>query len=85
MAIISIFILNIYIYLISNIVAFVGATGGSIVIDNVSVQAVNEGTKQVENTSRTVKIYERRKSRKVTDESRKSQIREERTAGHSAY
>ena len=34
--------------------------------DNVSVQAVNEGTRQAENTSRTVRTYTRRKNRKVS-------------------
>ena len=48
--------------------------------DNVSVQAVNEGTRQAENTSRTVRTYTRRKNRKVTDESQKQQLNEERAA-----
>ena len=48
--------------------------------DNVSVQAVNEGSRQTENTARTVRTYERRKNRKATDSSQKQQLSEERAA-----
>ena len=47
---------------------------------NVSVQAVNEGSRQAENAVRTARTHVRRQTRKNTDESQKRMIREERAA-----
>ena len=47
--------------------------------DNVAVQAVNEGTRQIENTVRTVRIYERRQNRKVAEKSHQRHLNRDRT------